>query len=259
VALKRGKQERATDVPRLVAAHRRGDETGRADELAQDPPNDPERTQRMCGRGRHLVQMPDLRLQSPSLQNLRAMAAAASDPHAQHWLGWTDQFVQQARQWTGLLEMELGEGGGRLPRASDRRATHLAAIDASGRRLAGAISFDGDTSEVGGWLAPGFRGRGLGAALFTGAAEFAHHHLGVASVLAGTEDDNAACIRALTAAGFIPAAGPATHTLENGRVTTARWFRHESPQPALCAGSAAPGNFRLPFLGPSSRHACRSG
>ena len=258
MALKRGKQERARDVPRLVAAYRRGNETGRTDELAQDPPNDPERTQRMCGRGSHLVQMADLRLQSPSLQNRRAMAAAGSDPHAQRWVGWTDQVVQQARQWTGLLEMELGNGGGRLPRAPARRAMYLAAIDASGRRLAGAITFDRDASEVGGWLAPGFRGRGLGAALFAGAAEFAHHHLGVASVLAGTEDENAACIGALTAAGFIPAAGPATHTLEDGRMVTARWFRHECG-PALCAGSAVPGNFRLPFLRPSSQHARRTG
>jgi RimJ/RimL family protein N-acetyltransferase len=153
------------------------------------------------------------------------MAAAASDPQAQHWLGWTGHFVQHARQWTGLLEMEPREGG-RLQRAADRRQMYLAAIDASGRRLAGAIMFDRDTGEIGGWLAPGFRGQGLGAALFAGAAEFAHHHLGVASVLAGTENENAACIRALTAAGFIPAAGPATHALENGRVATARWFCH---------------------------------
>ena len=190
--------------------------------------------------------------------DLRAMAAAASDPQAQHWLGWTDQFVQQARQWTGLLEMEPGEGGS-LARALDRREMRLAAIDPSGRRLAGSIRFDRDTGEIGGSLAPAFRGRGLGAALFAGAAEFAHHHLGIAGVLAGTETENTACIGALTAAGFIPAAGPATHALEDGRVITARWFRHESVRPALCAGSAAPGNLRLPFIRPSSRHARRTG
>jgi RimJ/RimL family protein N-acetyltransferase len=258
VALKRGRQERAREVPRLGAAHRRGDGTGRTGELAKHAPDDPERTQRACGRGRHLVQMPDLRLQSPSLQNLRAMAAAASDPQAQHWLGWSDEVLQQARRWTGLLEMELVEGG-RLPRAPDRRQIRLAAIDRSGRRLVGSVFIDRDACEIGGYLAPGFRGRGLGAALFAGAAEFAHQHLGIASVRAGTEPENAACIGALTAAGFIPAAGPATHSLENGRVIASRWFCHESVRPALCAGYAAPGNLRLPFIRPSSRHDRRTG
>jgi RimJ/RimL family protein N-acetyltransferase len=156
--------------------------------------------------------MADLTLQSPSVLDLRAMAAAGSDPQAQRWLGWTDQFVLQARQWTDLLDVEPG-GGGRPPRALGLREMRLAAIDPSGPRLAGSVTFNSDTGEIGGSLAPGFRGRGLGTALFAGAAEFAHHHLGIASVLAGAETGNTACIGALTAAGFIPAAGPATHTL----------------------------------------------
>ena len=49
------------------------------------------------------------------------------------------------------------------------------------------------------------------------------------------------------------------HTLGNCRGTTARWFRHESVRPALCAGFPAPGNLRLPFVRPSSRHARRTG
>lgn len=187
--------------------------------------------------------MAGLRLQSPSVQDGRAMTAgAASDPQAQRWLGWADRDVQQARQWAGLLGADPGQRRW-LPRAPGGRGTSLAAVDPSGRRLAGWIEFTRETGEIGGWLAPGFRGRGLGAALFGGAAEFAHHHLGTASVLAGTEAENAACIGALTAAGFVPAAGPETHTLPNGRVTIARWFRHESVRPALC--SAAPGRSRV--------------
>ena len=167
------------------------------------------------------------------------MAAAASDPQAQRWLGWTDQHVKGARQWTGLLGVKPGQGRW-LPRAPDSREMSLAAVDPSGRRLAGWIEFDRETGEIGGWLAPEFRGRGLGAALFGGAAEFAHHHLGIAGVLAGTEADNAACIGALSAAGFTPAAGPEAHTLPNGRVTAARWFRHESARPARCVAAPRP-------------------
>jgi RimJ/RimL family protein N-acetyltransferase len=44
--------------------------------------------------------------------------------------------------------------------------------------------------EIGGWLAPWYRGYGLGASLFAGAAEFAHYHLGIARVTAGTETVN---------------------------------------------------------------------
>jgi RimJ/RimL family protein N-acetyltransferase len=227
VALKRDKGEQAEDVFRFLGGYRRGDR---------------ERTRRTCGRGRHLVQMPDLRLQSPSERDARAMLTAASDPQAQRWLGWTDRHVQQARQWTGLLGAEPGQGRW-LPPSAGSREMLLAAIDPSGQRLAGGITFTRETGEIGGWLAPGFRGRGLGTALFAGAAEFAHHHLGTASVLAGAEAENTACIRALTAAGFIPAAGPETHTLLNGRVINSRWFRHESVRPALCA--AAPRRFRV--------------
>jgi RimJ/RimL family protein N-acetyltransferase len=227
VALKRGNGEQARDVFGFLAAYRRGD---------------PERAQHMCGWSRHVVQMPGLRLQSPSVQDLRAMAAGASDPQAQRWLGWTDRKVQQARQWTGLLGAEPGQGRW-LPRAPGSRVMYLAAVDPSGRRLAGWIAFDRERGEIDGWLAPGFRGRGLGAGLFAGAAEFGHHCLGTASVLAGTEAENAACIGALSAAGFVPAAGPETHELPNGRVVTARWFRHESVRPASC--SAAPRRSRV--------------
>ena len=112
----------------------------------------------------------------------------------------------------------------------------LAAIDPADGRIAGAIACDQDTCEVGGWLAPRFRGRGLGTGLFAGAAEFAHQHLGIPSVTAVTESGNAACIAALAAAGFIPAAGPDPHILPNGQVVPVRRFRHESAQPTMCEG-----------------------
>jgi RimJ/RimL family protein N-acetyltransferase len=93
---------------------------------------------------------------------------------------------------------------------------YLAAVDPEGDRLAGAVGIYTGTGEVGGWLAPQFRGRSLGVDLFAGAAQFAHQHLGVASVRAGTEADNAACIGALSAAGFLPVEDPETRAF-------ARW------------------------------------
>jgi RimJ/RimL family protein N-acetyltransferase len=184
--------------------------------------------------GRHVLHAPALRLETPTVGDFRIMLAAASDPQAQRVLGWTGREVVPERDREYLLA--LPQGRGRVLSGMPGPQCWLAAIDVADGRLAGAISVDRDTSEVGGWLAPRFRGRGLGTALFAGAAEFAHHHLGIPSVTAGTEAGNVACIAALASAGFFPTAGPDTHTLPNGRAAPSRWFRHESAQPAMCGG-----------------------
>jgi RimJ/RimL family protein N-acetyltransferase len=160
------------------------------------------------------------------------MNAAASDPQAQRWFGWTGQKVIPEPDLEPLLALPAGQGPALLPIPG--RRTSLAAIDLADGRVAGAIEVNPGTGEVGGWLAPRFRGRGLGAGLFASAAEFAHQHLGIPTVTAATESSNAACIAALVSAGFTPAAGPDTHTLPDGRVIPVRWFRHESVQPTMC-------------------------
>jgi RimJ/RimL family protein N-acetyltransferase len=179
-----------------------------------------------------VLHMPGLRLQTPTKRDARIMLAAASDPQAQRWLGWTGPAV--IPQWD--LEHQLARTAGRgraFPRVLGP-GRYLVAIDPAAGRVAGAFAVDGNTGEVGGWLAPRYRGRGLGSGLFAGAAEFAHQHLGIPSVTAGTEISNAACIAVLASAGFIPAAGPDTQTLPDGRVVPVRWFRHESAYPTVC-------------------------
>lgn len=162
------------------------------------------------------------------------MLAAASDPQAQRWLGWTGRAVLPERDLERLLALQAGHGAFPSRRHLSGPEIHLAAIDLADGRVAGALGVDRDTGEIGGWLAPRFRGRGLGAGLFAGAAEFAHQHLGIPSVTAGTESSNAACIAALAGAGFTPAAGPDVHTLPDGRAVPSRWFRHESARPVMC-------------------------
>jgi RimJ/RimL family protein N-acetyltransferase len=161
------------------------------------------------------------------------MMAAASDPQAQRWLGWRHRDVVPELRRERLLAGRPRQA--RVPwRPGSPWSRWLIAVGSEDGGLAGAASYDQDTGEIGGWLAPRSRGRGLGASLFAGAAEFAHHHLGVASVTAGTETGNVACIAALASTGFIPVPGPATHTLPSGRVTRALWFRHEVARPSLC-------------------------
>jgi RimJ/RimL family protein N-acetyltransferase len=179
-----------------------------------------------------VLHTPALRLQTPAWLDTRIVIAAGSDPQAQRWLGFPDRIVIPERERERLLALRAGKGP-TLPPMSELRSC-LVAIDPADGRLAGATEVNPDTGEVGGWLAPRFRGRGLGAGLFAGAAEFVHQHLGIPTVTAGTEPGNAACIAALASAGFTPTAGPDTHTLENGQVVPAIWFRHESVQPTMC-------------------------
>jgi RimJ/RimL family protein N-acetyltransferase len=109
-------------------------------------------------------------------------------------------------------------------------------VDRASGLAAGGAALAPWSLEVGGWLAPGFRGRGLGAELFAAIAQFGHDHLGLAMVLAGVEPANVACVAALLAAGFEPAQGPQTHYLPDGRVIPARWFRHDTGKAARCRG-----------------------
>jgi RimJ/RimL family protein N-acetyltransferase len=176
-----------------------------------------------------------LRLQMPTMRDLKIMLAGASDPQAQRWLGWRADEVTDEDARERLLCLRAGEGTA-LPRAADGHWT-LAAVEWATSRVAGGVGCESDGRDLGGWLAPQFRGHGLGRELFAGAAEFAHHHLGIASVHAGTEVTNAACIAALTSAGYVPADGPPSHELPDGRMVPTRWLRHDADHPSRCRGA----------------------
>lgn len=179
-----------------------------------------------------MVHMERLHFQSPATSDLRMRLAAASDSEAQRWLGWRKNEVIRESRRGSLLAKKPGQGRWRA--AGIIGEFHLIAIDQATGLLAGAVGYDPDSGEVGGFLAPQFRGRGLGAELFAAAAQFAHYHLGEEYVLAATERANVPCIRALLSAGFTPVPGPDTHPLPDGRVVPAYWFQHVVDQPAEC-------------------------
>jgi RimJ/RimL family protein N-acetyltransferase len=112
----------------------------------------------------------------------------------------------------------------------------LLAVDRASGLAAGGAALERASLEVGGWLAPRFRGRGLGAELFVAIAQFGHDHLGISTLRAGTEPTNTACVAVLLAAGFKPAPGPQTHRLPDGRVVPSRWFCHETARGGQCQG-----------------------
>jgi len=184
-----------------------------------------------CWRDHHVVKLDHLRLQSLTRSDTTMMNAAGSDADAQRWLGWHKQLVIRQQRCGSLLAKQPGRG---RALAGIETQWHLIAVDLASGLLAGAVGGNLRDGTVGGWLAPQFRGRGLGAELFSGAAQFAHAHLGQERVLAGTEPANAPCIRALLSAGFTPTAGPDAHRLPDGRVVPACWFHHPTDRPARC-------------------------
>jgi RimJ/RimL family protein N-acetyltransferase len=115
---------------------------------------------------------------------------------------------------------------------------YLAVIAPSTDLMAGGVGVNRRNGEIGGWLAPRFGGRGLGAELFTGAAQFVHYHLAGASVVAGTQTANVSCVRALRSAGFAATPGPESHLLPDGRTVPTYWFRHDADNPAICEAEA---------------------
>jgi RimJ/RimL family protein N-acetyltransferase len=179
----------------------------------------------------HVLHMPGLRLQSPAVADYIRAHAGASDPEAQRWLEWTDKSLVSASRREQHLSVRPGIGR-LLP--SWLEPIRLVAIDPALDQIAGMVAVYREAREVGGWLVPEYRGQGLGEVLFAGAAELAHRHLGITTIQAGAHPGNAACIGALTAAGFTPAPGPETHVQPNGRVIPVRWFRSECDQAGYC-------------------------
>ncbi|MFE0258273.1 GNAT family N-acetyltransferase [Streptomyces sp. NPDC059010] len=200
-----------------------------------------------CTPGRHALATRHLLLYTPvtRLDALAAIAAGA-DPEAQRWQGnQVGQVVPDADTRRALLR--LGPAGA-TPRWFIRSNPELAepfepspempefmvCVRRDTGRYAGYLELDHDRGEIGGILAPDHRGQGLGAELFLAGAEFAHGHAGLPTVRAGTATANLACRRALERAGFVPAPGPARHTLPDGRELDSVWYRHEGAASA-CA------------------------
>jgi RimJ/RimL family protein N-acetyltransferase len=170
--------------------------------------------------------------------------AAASDPDAQRWLGWTRESVVPETERGRLLDMRPRKG---TP-ADTGDVAFFSAFDLASRRIAGMVGIEFRPTkqryEVGGWLAPDFRGRGLGSELFRLALWIGHEHLGIATLYAGAEGANRPSCRALTAAGFHLIQTGIPHVLPDGRVIRGFWFQHTVEEAHRCRK----GHFRAWFM-----------
>ncbi len=79
--------------------------------------------------------------------------------------------------------------------------------------------------ELGWWLAPEARGRGLGRASLAVVLAHVHRDLGLQVARMGTEADNVRAVRQIEAAGA-KLVREGSHTLPNGRIAAARWYHH---------------------------------
>jgi RimJ/RimL family protein N-acetyltransferase len=143
-----------------------------------------------------------------------------------------------------VLDEQLREGylraaPGNGPVRPGGDAVDLIMIEVAANRCAGLVSVhpgEDGVAETGGYLAPAYRGRGLGRELFAAGIRLAHEHLGLTRVRAGVEVGNLASIRSLERAGMALVDGRPQHTLPNGVKIDSRWLQHDSSSARCCAG-----------------------
>ncbi|MFF4444185.1 GNAT family N-acetyltransferase [Streptomyces sp. NPDC001502] len=188
-------------------------------------------------------------------------AAAGADADAQRWFGWIPDSIVTPETATHLLGTHDGNRAERLrafPEAVRRELIRpvvlpgpaeeqrLLAVDPATGLVAGMSSLtpNGD-GVIGIWLAPAFRGRGLGTELVAATARFGHEHLGLESVRAGTETSNPPLPGGPERRGVRPGrrSRPAHASRRQGRrlrLVPARGGRHR-PLPRRPGGCGHPG------------------
>lgn len=192
------------------------------------------KSQDVCHGRMHIIQAERMQFRSPTENELLVGLASASDYEAQYRLGWNATDIVYEPRRSQLLATAPRRGGGIM---QFKDAWYLYAVDSHTGRHAGMVSVGCQPHgyEIGGWLAPAFRRLHLGSELFGAALTLAHEHLGIATVVAGTENTNIACRRALETAGFVAIQRAPVHILPNGRITNALWYAHTASTPRQCS------------------------
>lgn len=111
--------------------------------------------------------------------------------------------------------------------------THFVVCDPDGSVI-GSYTFGPDGRQanevdLGWWLGPTGRGRGLGTASLLVMLDYAYRHLDVRSVRMGTATRNERARRQIKASGAV-VTGQEPRTLPNGVAVTSIWYRHINPR-----------------------------
>jgi RimJ/RimL family protein N-acetyltransferase len=134
-------------------------------------------------------------------------------------MGWTDQHVADYRQFM------------RRHRSLVRQLGHLAICDGTDQRVLGEVSLTdldegGGTAELGLWLGPQGRGRGLSTEAFR-LAFAVYHDAGVPVIRCGTGAHNLAVQRVLPRVGAT-VVGNRPQRRPDGSTVDTVWFEHRS-------------------------------
>ncbi|MFI6599683.1 GNAT family N-acetyltransferase [Nonomuraea sp. NPDC050536] len=185
-----------------------------------------------CSKKLHVIETDEVVIRTTGYWSLRAAEAAGTDEDAQRWLGWPSDMVRGYESSRDeLLNLELDD------EPDPVGSGWFALINRRNHRIMGTVKITSSRStrpEIGGYLAPQYRGQGLGAQLFTLGRILAHAHLGLPEIYAGTEVGNVACRQSLLKAGFTPTDGTAHHTLPDGREVRGGWFRSAMTCDVIC-------------------------
>jgi len=176
-----------------------------------------------------------------------------NDPEAMYWQGLREEDVQPMVSWPLVAHQPLRDRQGVL--FPLRHFLVFTAVDRSDLRIVGGIDIHrhGTQYWLGALMRHGYRGRGYGTELLGGVLRLAHRHFGIDRVVAGHEDGNLASERWLDKAGFLPTAGPESHTLHDGRVAQSKWREHIDKRAVLkCPWLTDEGRARIRVLVPAS-------
>ena len=117
----------------------------------------------------------------------------------------------------------------------DPNLLFFAGIDRDTDHLVSGLMVNSSTgeSEIGGGVHVDYRRQGYGHEMMDMVCRLVHRHFGIARLVAGCEETNAASRAWLAGSGFSLTSGPAAHKLPNGRVIRALWWEHVDPDPQL--------------------------
>lgn len=189
------------------------------------------RQSRGCG-SPHLYHSDRLELGPPRRRHANAFVSSI-DEEVRLWQGYTDAEVDTWHTAFQLVTRTPPPPG--CPRwlvATERGGGGFAAS----YKLS-SVSADGSDAELGWWLAPEARGRGLGKESLAVVLDYVHEHLGVAAVWMGTGEANGRAIAQIEAVGGT-FEGNRPHELPNGSRVSTRWYLHAHRPGAPPASSA---------------------
>lgn len=182
----------------------------------------------LCSPGRpHVAESARLSIVTGRYSDMARWSELASEPEAQRWLGWRVEHCHPARLGEVADPVTSRQPVMRPSRsllffAGIHRDTDCLVVGVTVERVNGVC-------ELGGAVHRSYRGQGYGREALGVVCDLAHRHFGIDRLRAGCERANTASRRWLTGAGFVTAAGPANHTLPDGRVISSLWFERFDP------------------------------